>query len=100
MKIFYIALFAFFIQIPCARAQLAAQKEAAYLATVKAVADFKINDEENLQELASLREDQNFNKKLAKMMSKLSNKRSKNSTNERIYKILIKAGKDIYNELN
>lgn len=100
MKIFYLILFAFLIQIPCAKAQLASQKEAAYIATLKAVADFKINDEENLSELESLRENERFKQKLNRMMNKLSNNRSKNSTNERIYKILIKAGKDIYNELN
>ncbi len=100
MKIFYLILFAFLIQIPCAKAQLASQKEAAYIATLKAVADFKINDEENLSELESLRENERFKQKLNRMMNKLSNSRSKNSTNERIYKILIKAGKDIYNELN
>ena len=100
MKIFYLILFAFLLQIPCAKAQYTSQKEASYIATLKAVVDFKMNDEENFSELASLRENERFKQKLSRMMSKLSNNRSKNSTNERIYKILIKAGKDIYNELN
>ena len=55
---------------------------------------------ENLKDLDALRENANFNKKLARMMTKLSNNRSKDSKNTKIYKILIKAGKDIYNELN
>lgn len=100
MKIIYLILFTFLIQIPCAKAQYAAQKDAAYIATLKAIVDFKINDEENLKELNDLRENKNFNKKLSHMMTKLSNRRSKNSKNEKIYKILLKAGKDIYNELN
>ena len=100
MKIFYLILFAFLLQTPCAKAQYASQKDASYLATLKAVTDFKMNDEENVKELAALRENQNFNKKLSYMISKLSNRRAKDSKNDRIYKILIKAGKDIYNELN
>ena len=100
MKIFYLILFAFLLQTPCAKAQYASQKDASYLATLKAVTDFKMNDEENVKELNALRENQNFNKKLSYMISKLSNRRAKDSKNDRIYKILIKAGKDIYNELN
>ena len=100
MKIFYLILFAFLLQTPCAKAQYASQKDASYLATLKAVTDFKMNDEENVKELAALRENQNFNKKLSYMISKLSNRRAKDSKNDRIYKILIIAGKDIYNELN
>ena len=88
------------IQAPCANAQYASQKDASYIATLKAVLDFKMNDEENINELASLRENTNFNKKLFLMMKKLSNSRAKNTTNNKIYRILIKAGKDIYNELN
>ena len=59
-----------------------------------------MNDEENLKELDALRENKNFNRKLSQMVSKLSNRRSKDAKNEKIYKILIKAGKDIYNELD
>jgi hypothetical protein len=100
MRIFYLILLALCIQISTAKAQYASQKDASYLATLKAVLDFKMKDEENLNELAALRENKNFNKKLSVMMEKLSNNRAKNSTNNKIYKILIKAGKDIYNELN
>ena len=100
MKIIYITFLAFLFGVSTASAQYAAQQEAAYIATLKAVIDFKMNDEENLSELAALRENEKFKQKLAFMMSKLSNNKSKNSTNSKIYKILIKAGKDIYNELN
>ncbi len=83
-----------------AQAQLSAQKEAAYMATLKAVVDYKINDEENYRDIEELRENKRFNEDLLKMLGKLSNRRTKNSTNSRVYKILLKAGKDIYNELN
>ena len=100
MKIIYVILLSFLCNISIANAQYASQKDASYIATLKAVLDYKMNDEENLSELDALRENERFKQKLAIMMSKLSNNRSKNSTNNRIYKILIKAGKDIYNELN
>ena len=59
-----------------------------------------MNDEENLKNLEVLRNNQRFKQKLANMLEKLSNEKSKNSQNKKIYTILIKAGKDIYNELN
>lgn len=80
-------------------AQFAADKDAAYLATLKAVADFKINDEEELENVNRLRQDQQFNRKLYQMVQKLSNSRNKDSKNQRVLRILKKAGKDIYDEL-
>ena len=100
MKFFLIITTALIILGSTAWAQYSAQKEAAYMATLKAVADYKINDEENLQDIESLRENQRFNKKLQEMMAKLSNRRTKDSTNARVYRILLKAGKDIYDELH
>lgn len=100
MKILYIIFFAFLFSINCANAQYTTQKDASYIATLKAVLDYKMDDEENTKELADLRENKRFNLKLAQMMKKLSNNRTKDSKNSRIYKILIRAGKDIYNELN
>ena len=83
-----------------AYAQFSAQKDAQYLATLKAVVNYKIDDEENLKDIESLRENQVFARKLTRMMNKLQNTRSKNSTNRRIYNILLKAGRDIYRELD
>jgi curli biogenesis system outer membrane secretion channel CsgG len=82
-----------------AQAQYASQMDAAYLATVKAVADYKINDEETLQEVNQLREDEKFNQKLSQMLSKLNNDRTKTGKNRRVYEILKQAGKEIYNTL-
>ncbi len=83
-----------------ADAQYAAQEDAMYLATLKAVVNYKIDDEENLKNVEALRTNQRFLQDLSKMMAKLSNRRTKNSVNSRVYKILLKAGKDIYKELN
>ena len=100
MRLICLIMLSFLFNVGVANAQYAAQKDASYLATLKAVLDFKMSDEENLKDLDSLRENAKFNRKLARMMTKLSNSRSKDSSNNKIYKILIKAGKDIYNELN
>ena len=48
MKIFYIVFFSFLFQTGLVNAQYAAQKDASYIATLKAVLDFKMGDEENL----------------------------------------------------
>lgn len=100
MKIFYFVILGLFLSPHFAKAQYSAQNEAKYMATLKAVVDYKINDEENYNDVESLRHNKRFNQELSKMLDKLSNRRTKNSTNSRIYKILLKAGKDVYNELN
>jgi hypothetical protein len=100
MRIFAISFILFLLFATNATAQYSAQREAMYMATLKAVADYKINDEENLRNVESLRENQRFNRDLTKMLSKLSNRRAKDSVNEKVYKILLQAGKEIYNELD
>lgn len=82
-----------------ATAQYAAQMDAAYLATIKAVADYKIDDEENLKQMNELRENEKFNKKLRSMLDQLSNKRTKTGKNRQVYQILQRAGKEIYDIL-
>ena len=100
MKVLCFVLFYLFVFCASANAQYSSQKDAMYLATIKAVADYKINDEENIKDIEILRQNKKFHDELTKMLSKLSNSRNKDSINNRVYKILIKAGKDIYNELN
>lgn len=82
-----------------ASAQYTSQKDAMYLATIKAVADYKIDDKENIKNIEALRSNKRFLQELRSMISKLSNNKNKNSTNNKVYKILINAGKEIYNEL-
>jgi len=81
-------------------AQFSASKDAQYLAVVKAVANYKINDEENLRQVERLRENATFNRKLQGMMTKLTNARNKDSTNRKILQILERAGKEIYDLLD
>ena len=88
-----------FCNINTSEAQYAADNDAVYLATIKAVADYKINDEETIDRMNRLRQDQKFNRKLYEMIQKLDNSSSKDGKNDRIHKILLRAGKDIYNEL-
>lgn len=83
-----------------AKAQYAAQDDAKYMATLKAVVNYKIDDEENLQAVEALRQNRTFNERLQRMLNKLSNKRTKNATNRKVLQILERAGRDIYNELN
>ena len=100
MKYCFLLLLTSFLFATTAFAQYTAQKEAVYMATLKAVVDYKINDEENLKKVEELRQNERFKRDLMEMIGKLSNRRSKDSVNNRVYKILLKAGKDIYNELN
>ncbi len=83
-----------------AYAQFSAQKDAQYLATLKAVVNYKINDEENIKDIESLRQNQAFNQKLQNMLNKLQNTRTKNTTNRKVQQILEKAGQDLYRLLD
>lgn len=82
-----------------AQAQYSSTKNAQYLATIKAVANYKINDEEEIDNVEKLRQDANFNRKLQKMLNKLQNSKNKNSDNKKVLKILEDAGKEIYDIL-
>ena len=64
-----------------------------------ALHDYKINDAETISGMNRLRQDERFNRQLYEMIQQLDNSKNKNGKNARIYKILLRAGKDIYNEL-
>ena len=96
---FILSLLVLLLISSASEAQYTAQNDAMYIATLKAVVDYKIEDDENIKDVESLRNNKRFLIDLRRMLDKLSNRRTKNSTNTRVYKILIKAGKDIYNEL-
>lgn len=76
-----------------------AQQDAVHLAVIKAVANYKIDDEETVKDVNNLRQNQRFNLQLQKMLNKLSNSRTKDSKNRQVLKILDRAGKDIYDIL-
>lgn len=100
MRALIILIVLFFSLTTKAQAQLTSQKDAQYMATLKAVVNYKIDDEENISKIEDLRNDKRFNQKLQKMLEKLQNTRTKNSTNKRVYNILLKAGQEIYKELD
>ncbi len=100
MKILPLVMVATVLAAGDVNAQYSASKDAQYLAVVKAVANYKINDEENLRQVEKLRENENFNRKLQKMLDKLSNNRTKDTTNRKVLQILERAGKEIYDLLD
>jgi len=101
MKFFAIVFAALAIGLPfSAQAQMAATRDAQYIAVLKAVVNYKIDDEENIRDIERLRENRRFSEKLLKMMDKLSNRRTKDTTNRKVMQILEKAGKDLYNLLD
>lgn len=81
-------------------AQFSAQNDAKYIATLKAVVNYKIDDQENIRDVEDLRQNRQFNQKLQRMMDKLSNERTKDAKNRQVLKILTKAGEDIYKVLD
>lgn len=83
-----------------ASAQYASQQDAQYIATLKAVVNYKIDDQENIKAIEALRQDKRFNQKLSRMLDKLSNERTKDTKNRQVLKILEKAGEDIYKLLD
>ncbi len=100
MKILPVIMSAAMLAAGDVNAQYSASKEAQYLAVVKAVANVKINDEENLRQVEKLRENTRFNEKLQKMLNKLDNSRNKDSKNRKVLQILERAGKEIYDLLD
>lgn len=100
MRICFFILAVLLSSLPASSsAQMSASKNAQYLATIKAVANYKIDDEEELRNVERLRENEAFNRQLQKMMGKLQNTRTKDSKNQRILQILERAGKEIYDIL-
>ena len=95
MKILPIILAVATLAASDVNAQYSASKEAQYLAIVKAVADYKIDDEEHLRKMEKLRENEKFNRDLYSMIQKLDNSRRKDSTNRKVLQILENAGKQL-----
>ncbi len=100
MKILPIVMLATLLATGDVNAQFAASKDAQYLAVMKAVANYKIDDEETLRQMEELRSNEKFNNKLQKMLDKLSNARTKDTTNRRVLQILERSGKEIYDLLD
>ncbi|MBP3546328.1 MAG: hypothetical protein J6K16_04255 [Alphaproteobacteria bacterium] len=95
MKILPVILAALILTAGDANAQYSSSKEAQYLAVVKAVADYKIDDEEHLRKMEKLRENEKFNRELYEMIQQLDNSRRKDSKNRKVLQILENAGKQL-----
>ena len=100
MKYFsLLILFGLFTAINSAQAQFASQRQAANIATLRAVVNFKIDDEEISQDIVDLRQDERFNRDLQRMLDRLSNSRTKDTRNRRVMEILERAGRDLTDAL-
>ena len=88
MRLIVFVLIMLFLNADLASAQYTSQREAMYIATLKAVVNYKINDEDNLSDIEKLRQNRRFNERLQEMLDKLQNTRNKNSTNKKVYNIL------------
>lgn len=100
MKYLPLIIVLLFSNMASAQYHTSSEMDAVYMATLKAVVDYKMDDEENIKTLEKLRQDKKFNDKLKKKIEELNNNRSKSGKNKRVYDILKTTGKRIYNELN
>ena len=99
-KFLFFVAFAAVFAAGGAAAQYSSQNEAKYIATLKAVVNYKIDGQENIRDIEALRQNRQFNQKLQRMLNKLSNERTKDSKNRQVLRILEKAGEDIYKLLD
>jgi len=93
-------LLALFVSVDNAEAQFSAQRDAANMATLRAVVNFKIDDEEIARDIESLRNNVRFNQDLQRRLDRLTNSRTKDSRNRRVMEILLQAGRDLDRALN
>ena len=82
-----------------AKAQIAALDEAKYVTTLKVVVDHKMKDVDLEPDVDKLRSSERFKKELVEMLGKLDNSRPNSAKNQKVMRILERAGKEIYNEL-
>ena len=68
-------------------------------AIVKQVADFKIGDEKLAKDFETVENNREFERKMAKIMEKLNNKKMRDSKNREVINILNEAGDKLYNLL-
>ena len=99
-KLYFLAFLMSLIFTSNSYAQYSSQNDAKYIATLKAVVNYKIDDKEHMNDIEALRQNKQFNQKLQRMLNKLSNERTKDAKNRQVLKILEKAGEDIYKILD
>ena len=99
-KILFLSCLFLGVQVADAMAQSATLNKAKYVATLKVVAEHKLNDDDLTKDLAKLRQSKKFKQDLNKMVEKLDNSRPSEAKNRKVMQILERAGREIYNELN
>jgi hypothetical protein len=98
-KICFLIVCGLFFAMGTAQAQMASLNKAKYITTLKVIADHKINDDDIIDDVDKLREYDKFKKDLKAMIDKLDNSHPREAKNQKIMRILEKAGKEIYEEL-
>lgn len=83
-----------------AEAQFAAQRDASHMIIVRVISEAKMEDQEFIRDIEDLRENQQFNRRLERMLGQISNERTKNARNREVVRILQQAGRDIERALN
>lgn len=99
-KILFLSCLFLGMQVADAMAQSATLNKAKYVATLKVVAEHKLNDDDLTKDLVKLRQSKKFKQDLNKMVEKLDNSRPSEAKNRKVMQILERAGREIYNELN
>ena len=99
-KILFLSCLFLGVQVADAMAQSATLNKAKYVATLKVVAEHKLNDDDLTKDLAKLRQSKKFKQDLNKMVEKLDNSRPSEAKNRKVMQILERAGREIYNEFN
>ena len=95
-KIFFaMTLLSVFFINSSANAQFSAQRDASHMIIVRVISEYKMNDQEYLRDIESLREDQRFNSRLERMLARVSNDKNRDSRNRQVVEILQRAGRDI-----
>jgi len=77
------------------QAQFSASRGAQHLAILRAVVNYKIDDEEHVRDIERLRENERFNQRVQRMLDRLQNTRTKDSRNRQVLEILENAGRDL-----
>jgi len=80
-------------------AQTTTLNQAKYIATLNVITVHKMKDADLAPDLVKLKEYSRFKDELVKMRDKLDNSKPKSQKNQKIMKILERAGKEIYDEL-
>ena len=75
------------------------QKDARNIKIVEAVAHYKLGDENLREEIEKLDQNREYNKKMKKIMEKLSNDKRRDTKNREVVRILQETGNKLYNLL-